>query len=121
MLRYRQLLNGLWLAWALYWIVSAYGTKQTRRRESLGSRLSHVLPLVAGTVLIAWPHPQPGRWLSRPLLPPGPLRFGGALALVGAGPLNIPPRCRPSSRSQGLGDLHRVERRALQQLVPGHE
>jgi len=84
-LRYRQLLNGLWLAWALYWIVSAYGTKQTRRRESLGSRLSHVLPLLAGTVLIAWPHPQLGRWLSRPLLPPGPLRFGGALALVGAG------------------------------------
>ena len=26
MIRYRQLLNGLWLAWALYWIVAAYGS-----------------------------------------------------------------------------------------------
>jgi len=84
-IRYRQLLNGLWLAWALYWIVSAYGTKRTRRRESLGSRLSHVLPLAAGTVLIAWPHLHLGHWLSRPLLPPGPMRFGGALVLVVAG------------------------------------
>src|SRR5439155_22277097 len=32
-IRYRQLLNGLWLAWALDWIVSAYGTKRTRRRR----------------------------------------------------------------------------------------
>ena len=44
-----------------------------------------MVPLAAGTVLIAWPHPHLGHWLSRPLLPPGPLRFGGALALVGAG------------------------------------
>lgn len=82
---YRQLMLGLWLAWALYWVVSAYGTKRTRRRESLGSRLSHVLPLAIGVVLIAWPHLHLGRWLERPLLPPGPLRFGSALVLVVAG------------------------------------
>lgn len=82
---YRQLMSGLWLAWALYWMVSAYGTKRTRRRESLGSRLSHVLPLAIGVVLIAWPHLHLGRALERPLLPPGPLRFGSALVLVLAG------------------------------------
>ena len=82
---HRQLMFGLWLAWALYWMVSAYGTKRTRRRESLGSRLSHVLPLAIGVVLIAWPHLHLGRGLSRPLLPPGPLRFGSALVLVVAG------------------------------------
>jgi protein-S-isoprenylcysteine O-methyltransferase Ste14 len=84
-IHYRQLMFGLWLAWALYWMVSAYGTKRTRRRESLGSRLSHVLPLAIGVVLIAWPHLHLGRWLERPLLPPGPLRFGSALVLVVAG------------------------------------
>ncbi len=85
MLRYRQLISALWLAWALYWMVSAVGVKRTERHESLASRLSHVLPLVVGVTLIAWPHLYLTGWLSRPLLPPGPLRFGGALALVAAG------------------------------------
>ena len=85
MLRYRQLLFGLWLAWALYWVIPAFGAKRTKRRESLVSRESHVLPLLVGVTLIAWPHLRLTPWLSRPLLPPGPLRFGSALALVVAG------------------------------------
>ena len=81
---------GLWIAWALYWVVSARGAKRTRRRESLASRLSHVLPLAAGVALIAWPH-HPGKswtwagWMSWQLVPPGPLRLGSALALTVAG------------------------------------
>ena len=84
-LHYRQLIFGLWLAWVLYWVVSAFGVKTTRRRESRASRLSHVLPLAVGVTLIAWPHLHQVGWLSRPLLPPSAWRFGGALALTAAG------------------------------------
>jgi len=80
----RQLMLGLWLAWVLYWVVSAFGARTTRRRESLASRLSHALPLAVGVTLIAWPQLHV-RWLSLPLLPRSPLRFGGALALAAAG------------------------------------
>ena len=76
---------GLWLAWALYWMVSALGAKRTQRRESLASRLSHVLPLFVGVTLIAWPHHPGPEWLSWRLVPPGPMRFGGALFLTVAG------------------------------------
>ena len=84
MLHARQLMLGLWLAWVLYWVVSASGVRTTRRRESLASRLSHALPLAVGVTLIAWPQLHV-RWLSLPLLPRSPLRFGGALALAAAG------------------------------------
>lgn len=82
---FRALMLGLWLAWALYWLISAYGAKRTRRRESRASRLSHVIPLLVGVTLIAWPHHHGENWLSWPLVPPGPLRFGSALALTVAG------------------------------------
>jgi protein-S-isoprenylcysteine O-methyltransferase Ste14 len=50
----------MWSAWALYWIISARNAKRTVRRESLASRVSHVLPLVIGIVLVALPHiPSP--------------------------------------------------------------
>src|SRR3984957_20379837 len=46
----------MWSAWALYWIISARNAKRTVRRESFASRVSHVLPLVIGIVLVALPH-----------------------------------------------------------------
>jgi protein-S-isoprenylcysteine O-methyltransferase Ste14 len=82
---FRALMLGLWLAWALYWLISAYGAKRTRRRESPGSRLAHVIPLLLGVTLIAWPHHPGPQWLSWPLVPAGPARFGSALALTVAG------------------------------------
>jgi protein-S-isoprenylcysteine O-methyltransferase Ste14 len=78
---YRQLMLGLWLAWLLYWLIAALGAKITQRRESLGSRLSHVVPLLIGVTLIAWPR-VPWDWLSLPLLPHRPLTYGVGLALV---------------------------------------
>jgi len=52
---YRHLILAAWVAWALFWLVSAFGTKATQRRESLGSRLAYVLPLLIGGVLIGMP------------------------------------------------------------------
>ena len=63
-----QLIGLLWCAWGLYWIVSARGTKTTQRRESLPSRLAHVLPLVVGGMLIGWQQ-IPGEWLAQRLWP----------------------------------------------------
>jgi protein-S-isoprenylcysteine O-methyltransferase Ste14 len=54
----------LWVAWGLYWWISARGTKADRRREGLVSRLGHVLPLLAAAALLI-----PAR------LPLGPLEF----------------------------------------------
>jgi protein-S-isoprenylcysteine O-methyltransferase Ste14 len=78
---YRQLMLGLWLAWLLSWVISALSTKTTRRRESHGSRLSHVVPLLIGVALIVWPR-VPSDWLSLPLLPHRPLTSAVGLALL---------------------------------------
>ena len=76
-----QLMLWLWLAWVLYWVVCAFSAKTTQRRESPGSRLSHVVPLLIGVTLIAWPR-VPWDWLSLPLLPHRPLTYAVGLALV---------------------------------------
>jgi protein-S-isoprenylcysteine O-methyltransferase Ste14 len=46
----------MWLAWCLYWVISARNVKRTVRRESIASRISHVLPLIVGVLLVAIPH-----------------------------------------------------------------
>jgi protein-S-isoprenylcysteine O-methyltransferase Ste14 len=84
---YWQLIAVPWLVWILYWLWSAVRTKTTQRRESLGSRLSHVLPLLLGAWLIFRPRLSlPGlAWLSTPVLPQSDARFLVALLLVAAG------------------------------------
>jgi protein-S-isoprenylcysteine O-methyltransferase Ste14 len=49
------LIGWLWWGWGLYWMLSALRNKATQRRESLASRLAHVLPLAVGAALLAWP------------------------------------------------------------------
>ncbi len=50
---YWHLIFWIWCAWALFWLVSAFGTKRTARREPLGPRLIYILIGVVGAVLIA--------------------------------------------------------------------
>jgi protein-S-isoprenylcysteine O-methyltransferase Ste14 len=85
---YRQSILILWLAWAAYWVLSAARTKSTQRRESRASRLSHVLPLLIGVALIAWPRLSlPALpWLSWPLpYPQGRFLIGVLLVAAGLG------------------------------------
>lgn len=55
--------TALWLAWLAYWSVAAIGAKATRRREGIASRLSHIVPLTLGIVLLSMRH-APVAWLG---------------------------------------------------------
>jgi protein-S-isoprenylcysteine O-methyltransferase Ste14 len=81
---YMSLIGALWLAWLAYWVAASFRVKETRRQEPLGSRLSYVIPLVVGGVLLSVPLPPP---LSTPVLPRTVPQFllGVALVAVGLG------------------------------------
>jgi protein-S-isoprenylcysteine O-methyltransferase Ste14 len=81
---YRHIISALWLAWALYWLVSALSNKTTVRRESLASRLAYVLPLLAGGVLIGWRH-LPWEWLNARLWPRSLAAYWLGVTLLAAG------------------------------------
>ena len=51
-----NLIFGMWLTWGLYWAVSARDVKRSVRREALASRATHLVPLIAGALLVALPH-----------------------------------------------------------------
>jgi protein-S-isoprenylcysteine O-methyltransferase Ste14 len=82
----RFLIPAMWLAWAVFWTVAARRTKPARWRESVGSRTSHVVPLLACAALLAEP-----RWLppilSARVAPPGRLFpvFGTVIIAAGLG------------------------------------
>jgi protein-S-isoprenylcysteine O-methyltransferase Ste14 len=81
---YRHVIGLLWLAWAVYWVISSVRIKAAVRRESLASRLAHVIPLIVGAVLIGprqlpwpplnlrlWPHSLTAYWIGLVLLVAG--------------------------------------------------
>jgi protein-S-isoprenylcysteine O-methyltransferase Ste14 len=65
---YWSLIAGLWIVWRLYWIASARDVKPSVRQESLGSRASHIIPLIVGVLLVALPT-GPSALLADRLLP----------------------------------------------------
>jgi protein-S-isoprenylcysteine O-methyltransferase Ste14 len=81
---YRQLIAWPWLIWALYWVLAALRTKRTRRREPFLARLTHVLPLLVGGLLVGGQELPWGPLAAR-LWPPSPVAYGVGLALLLAG------------------------------------
>ena len=71
----------MWLAWCLYWVISARNVKRTVRRESIASRISHVLPLVVGVLLVAIPH-LPSAVFATRILPRTLATYWTGVALV---------------------------------------
>ncbi len=67
----------LWLAWLLYWWLSARNVKPTRLQEPLKSQLQHRVPLILAAILLAAPGWVP-RVLTRRFLP-----AGGVFPMVG--------------------------------------
>jgi protein-S-isoprenylcysteine O-methyltransferase Ste14 len=76
-----NLISGMWLAWWLYWRVSATHAKQTVRRESLASRAAYTVPLVIGVLLVAVPD-IPSPWFAMRILPPSIARYWCGVAIV---------------------------------------
>lgn len=81
---YRTVINGLWIAWVAYWVVSAARVKRAQRWESAASRASHVVPLIVAIWLLStdalrWPVFS---WHVLPALAPR-YPIGAALLLAG--------------------------------------
>src|ERR1700682_4499458 len=82
---YRYLVPGLWIAWLLYWRVSAIGVKPARRLESPASRAAHLVPLALATILLVI-NPIPGGGvLFEPFLPRGGASYWSGTALLALG------------------------------------
>ena len=50
------MVGSLWLAWTLYWLLSAANVKATQRRESFASRSTHLAAMILAAVLLGAPH-----------------------------------------------------------------
>jgi protein-S-isoprenylcysteine O-methyltransferase Ste14 len=62
------LIRGLWILFALYWLVSALKRKKTKQRESPLQRLVYMLPLVATFYLLSRPEAYYS-WLGTRFVP----------------------------------------------------
>lgn len=79
---YDVIFPAMWLSWGAYWWLAARGTKPNERREPLGSRLLHMLPLLLAVVLL-WPDNFPVALLNARLLRWTPWVFwSGALVTL---------------------------------------
>lgn len=76
----------LWVAWAVYWLVTAYDTKQTIWREPQAAQALHVVPLLLGFALLGAPRLVPAMLKAR-FVPAGSLlpSLGGVLVAAGLG------------------------------------
>jgi protein-S-isoprenylcysteine O-methyltransferase Ste14 len=68
----------------LYWIIAANNAKPTQRAESIRSRLTHIVPLTIGGLLMGLPHTLLGLLDAR-LVPPSPAWLWCSAALVAIG------------------------------------
>jgi protein-S-isoprenylcysteine O-methyltransferase Ste14 len=81
---YRWLLPSLWIAWAAYWFWASRGAKPTERRESIGSRLQHIVPLFIAVALL-WADRLPVGILGERMFPWAPWQFWVAALVTAAG------------------------------------
>jgi protein-S-isoprenylcysteine O-methyltransferase Ste14 len=64
----RQWIQALWILFGLYWLVSAFKLKKTKKRESWFERLRYILPLVIASWFLFQGAAHYG-WLSVRLVP----------------------------------------------------
>ena len=81
---YRFLFPSMWLSWAVYWVWASRHAKPIERRESIGSRLLHVLPLLLAVGLL-WSKRIPVALLNERLFPWAPWEFWTAAFITAAG------------------------------------
>jgi protein-S-isoprenylcysteine O-methyltransferase Ste14 len=81
---YSLVVIGLWIAWAIYWSISASRVKATARRESFASRATYDVLIVIAGILVMLP-PLPGGFLFDRMLPQSLVTFWIGAAVVAAG------------------------------------
>ena len=82
---YRELVPALWLAWFIYWRVSATDVKAVQRRESPASRAAHIVPLVITGILLFMRDIPGGGVLFERFLPRSYATYWSGTALVALG------------------------------------
>ena len=75
---------GLWVAWMVYWWVSASKVKATARSESLASRAAHIVPLLLAGILVMFPT-RPLGFLFDRMLPESLATFWIGAVILAAG------------------------------------
>jgi protein-S-isoprenylcysteine O-methyltransferase Ste14 len=75
----------LWIAWLIYWRVSAADVKAAIRHESKWSRASYIIPIVIASILLSIPPIARGGFLFSPFLPPGIDAYWPGVILIVAG------------------------------------
>jgi protein-S-isoprenylcysteine O-methyltransferase Ste14 len=83
---YQYLFPGLWLSWGIYWWALSRKVKPTTQIESIGSRLTHLLPLALG-IYLAWTPVTSIPFLTKRYLSDGVWTFwlGASVLLFGLG------------------------------------
>jgi protein-S-isoprenylcysteine O-methyltransferase Ste14 len=81
---YRLVFPVMWLLWAAYWWLASYAAKHTDRREPLGSRLLHVLPLLFSGWLL-WSDRLDGSFLGVRMFPRTTWVFWAATLITAVG------------------------------------
>jgi protein-S-isoprenylcysteine O-methyltransferase Ste14 len=74
----------LWAIFVLYWLISAFKRKRTKKRESVLQRLLYVLPPIAAYFLVIRPEFRFG-WLAVRFVPEGPGIEWLGVAITAAG------------------------------------
>jgi len=80
----RQWINALWMLFGLYWLVSAFKLKKTKKRESWSQRFLYMLPLVAAFYLLSRSEAHYG-WLGVRFVPASDAAAWIGVALTAAG------------------------------------
>ena len=78
------IINGLWILFVLYWLVSALNRKKTKRRESIVQRMLYILPLLVAFHLLYRYNFGYG-WLGTRFVPDTPLVQWLAVVITAAG------------------------------------
>jgi protein-S-isoprenylcysteine O-methyltransferase Ste14 len=82
---YSSLVSGLWIAWLVYWRISAAGVKVVRRRESALSRAAHLVPLAIAGLLLWIPTIAGGGILFQRFMPQTLVSYWSGTLLLALG------------------------------------
>ncbi len=117
---YRSSITALWVVLGVVWLAAAVGGKATRRSETIGSRISHMFPLMLAAFLLSYPRVA-GRYLVIPVLPHNLATFWLGFALVLAGiAVSLAARVSLGGNWSGIVTLkqdHELIRRGPYRLV----